>query len=521
MKTILLFFLSTLSFSIFGQTFSLERNCENPANVNELISKGQSQIPDFYRTRNHGEKDSMNHDYSQKLNKRSIIKHKVRRSSERIMPKTANTIKQALDSTVTMKWANGQFLLDWKVAYTYDSSERLTQTLRSVWNDSSNQWLASDKSNYTFDADGNQIEHSYCIWNDNQWITSWKNENTYNSDGNTTQLIFYSFDEMMGQIVPNRKHENLYNLDGNQIGYILYIWTNNQWVASFKWEFSLDLNGVPTQYLAYDWDGSQFVLSGKCDFSYDTDDNLIQEIGYDWNENTSQWDYDWKNEYSYDSFGNTTLDIYYYWSSYLLQWIELYEEELLYNSSGDLSQYTYFDWTFPWGERNDYAYDTYGNVSETIYSQWDSIQWIPFYKYEYTHNNAYSFDDLILPNHQWNYLWYNHMLLESLGYTIDGQGNWSQDNYTIYYYSETNDINIVEPGSISIFPNPASDFIYFETEKLNTDYHIEIFDLSGREVLNTGIVKSQQINIGHLKSSSYYFRVYDKEKTFTGKFIKQ
>lgn len=72
-------------------------------------------------------------------------------------------------------------------------------------------------------------------------------------------------------------------------------------------------------------------------------------------------------------------------------------------------------------------------------------------------------------------------------------------------------------NSISIYPNPATDFIYIKNLKGLASY--KIFDQSGRIVLQN-LLNEEKINVNSLSKGNYILQIISKDKTQSLKFIK-
>jgi predicted GH43/DUF377 family glycosyl hydrolase len=103
-----------------------------------------------------------------------------------------------------------------------------------------------------------------------------------------------------------------------------------------------------------------------------------------------------------------------------------------------------------------------------------------------------------LPNNL-DYYW-------ELGLAIDSSG-----------YFGINDFNL--KNTISIYPNPASDFINIIIEKNNIEKQLIIYDHQGRQQIKTSITKSKKIDISDLVSGIYFIRTCNEASPIL-KFIK-
>ncbi len=79
----------------------------------------------------------------------------------------------------------------------------------------------------------------------------------------------------------------------------------------------------------------------------------------------------------------------------------------------------------------------------------------------------------------------------------------------------TNINETLENNEIAIYPNPASDFIHIN---VSNDYIIQIFDLTGRSVLESK-TDNEQINISNIPAGIYIIRGSNKKNQFTRKLI--
>ncbi|MBK1897448.1 BspA family leucine-rich repeat surface protein [Chryseobacterium paridis] len=78
--------------------------------------------------------------------------------------------------------------------------------------------------------------------------------------------------------------------------------------------------------------------------------------------------------------------------------------------------------------------------------------------------------------------------------------------------------DVLVHNEISIYPNPATDFIYIKNAKGFDNY--KIFDMSGRIVLQSSL-HDDKINISSLTKGNYILQIISKNKTETLKFIKK
>ena len=84
--------------------------------------------------------------------------------------------------------------------------------------------------------------------------------------------------------------------------------------------------------------------------------------------------------------------------------------------------------------------------------------------------------------------------------------------------------DIQQGFSFSFYPNPATDYLFLDTEATFTDATLVLMDVSGKALL-TYCFKDQtelaqaQINLTHLPDGIYYLKLYTKNKSKAQKLI--
>ncbi len=87
-----------------------------------------------------------------------------------------------------------------------------------------------------------------------------------------------------------------------------------------------------------------------------------------------------------------------------------------------------------------------------------------------------------------------------------------------------NDIEEINPteGKILIYPNPATDYLFFSFEIDEVDAKYEIFDIMGYKVAEGFFDGLINLETGHYRPGIYFVRIVEKNKIIaTGKFIKE
>jgi extracellular elastinolytic metalloproteinase len=97
----------------------------------------------------------------------------------------------------------------------------------------------------------------------------------------------------------------------------------------------------------------------------------------------------------------------------------------------------------------------------------------------------------------------------------DGDGNETTCTFTLTV-NEFVSVNDISQSNISIYPNPANDFIMIEANG-----RVEISDISGKKLMSQELNSGDEIDLSSLKQGFYFVTVIEKERTQTTKLIKK
>lgn len=262
---------------------------------------------------------------------------------------------------ITNQWIN-----DYKNENTYDENGALVNTVSYRWNKDKSSWMYYYKMNQSFDQDGNInlfadyyydketrvwfgskkresiYENNKLVlfvesnWNEDlmQWINSQKIESTYDSIGSKTMEIIYNWNVI--EMVWDNAYKYNYSVfpSGKVAVQVTFtINSSNQWVGSFKEEFTYDSNENEILKLNSQMDTAvnQWIIQAKYEKIYDLNNHLISNISYSWNQISNSWIPVSENDFSFDSNGNNTKEIYYNWDATVSQWMIYYKFEYFYS----------------------------------------------------------------------------------------------------------------------------------------------------------------------------------------------
>ena len=95
------------------------------------------------------------------------------------------------------------------------------------------------------------------------------------------------------------------------------------------------------------------------------------------------------------------------------------------------------------------------------------------------------------------------------------------DYVRVYQEGTPTSVSEVEKGSLKLYPNPASDYLYVETSNEEPNARIEIFTIQGVQVLSQNASGAKtQISISLLAKGTYLTRYRSATRVHNGSFVK-
>lgn len=405
--------------------------------------------------------------------------------------KSVEVTKQRLDSVVTGGAKN---------LYTYDSNGKLL--VEAIYALDGNNWIGDEKTTYTYNSNGLVAEMISFDWDDdsNDWENSGKTSMEYNSNNLPVLFVGFMWDPDSSEYFKWLRARIIsYNADNNYTETVYDVWDsdNNEWIegAFGSGNYTYDANGLLILSIE--------VVMGdkyKTENTYDGQENLIKEVESDWDEDSARWILSYKTEYAYQAEGSGWNEVNYEWNSD--------------NSDWDKTSKTI------------YTFDTDGNLVSRVDLMWNesSNDWENSVKEENVCDNNYSVSDLILPEDCEICDNQIHKITEKKYFSWDNSTTkWDYGGSAIAYYSEHDytAAAIFNQESVTLFPNPATEFVTVKLSNGVNAAQFDMFDIRGQKVLSKQVENNQKITLSELSSGIYFYNLISENKAFTGKLIKQ
>lgn len=332
--------------------------------------------------------------------------------------------------------------------------------------------------------------------------------------------------------------------------------TDDGWKFDTKNEYTYNTN--EKIFTFYNWEIDQWIPSGKFTTFWIPSKNQKQDLKQYWNIDLSEWEnYSMKDTIltasgMYDTIKNfqwlasnimDTISVeaydYTYYPDTIIVTKERYDDivyitkqfhdnsikadiELTYKKASDTN-------VFLPNNKKVYYFDDNNNMVRYRIYFWMNDSWSVQGQQDYIYNPqnllvdflVYYYSDTTNPYRRVTYAYNEENLLAEEKY-YDEPAN--LDSYTMYehYYSPINTAidEFDKDLKTIVFPNPASDFIYF----YNADIIFESYSIlnqSGQQILRGKSAKNRQlIDISNLSAGIYYLILYSRNASFSKAFIK-
>jgi len=427
---------------------------------------GQSSIPSL----------SVSSDNSAPGQRIAWLEHEMN-PGKTLKPQThkSQDLVQLFDSLYQWQWDTTGTV--WSIVgktsgYIYDANHNLTNVLSQIWDGS--QWVNSRQTMATYDAANNQTSWSSQTWNGSVWVNTEQILSTYDAKNNLT--IELGQDWNGSAWVNYAQNINTFDASNNCTGQVSQKWDGSTWVNTGHGVSSYDVHNNRISYLNQKWDLGAWVNSSLCNYTYDAGNNLISYLVEKWT--VDAWVNSSLTTCSYNVNNNQTGSLYQRWIGGA--WV------------------TYGQST--------YTYNVNNKLTKVLDQNWNGSVWVNSGLLVFTYD-ANNFRQSLTGKY-----W------DSAGVKIMGGDS------TFYYYHTILGISdrMAQTGNLTVYPNPASNYLTIETSGVQTPGSVSIITMDGRQLITFQITQIKtRCNISSLPGGVYLVRLNNGRNVWMGKFIKQ
>lgn len=360
--------------------------------------------------------------------------------------------------------------------------EKLTSATDEHYDGS--EWKEYGYHTYTYDETGNLVEtnHYYWDWVESDWGLSSTDVFTYNENNKMLTESYESF----GEEAESTRVTYTYDVGGKITEQLEETKEQSVWVNKSKFDFGYS-NDILSTGTKTDWDGSAWVVgeeSGLYSLQYNPNGTVaFSIIEYQWDDQGSTWLSKSRTAYTYDANDRLTLRAEQEWNG------SVWEDS---------------------GYKEEYTYDSNGNIINTKDYEYDVDKWVLEYE------KTYSFDSNTLLStyiHPFAISELDALLGESQNVnkvlsSINGDNN---DRTTYHYSDDVANISQVNSAVIKVYPNPTDDFV-----TINDDYYsikeVVVYNVVGEVVKFSS---NTSFSIKELASGVYILKIETKSGNTT------
>ncbi|MEA3503767.1 MAG: T9SS type A sorting domain-containing protein [Bacteroidota bacterium] len=385
-----------------------------------------------------------------------------------------------IDVDMTFVWSSKTE--EWLVSEYLKNNENgsLHEKYNKTWDVNTNIVTSGDRSNYTYDANGNMtvqnnqnynVDYKNSNYKSDQWIDIDSIIYTYNEQNNCTNELRKVHDDNTGLMVNEYQYIKSYDSDGNCILQYKHLWDVevNDWNEIYKYIYVFDDNGNEISWLSQnrDVENNVWVNSWQIIYYYDDNGNEISWLSQNWSATNDVWVNDWRHIANFDDNGNHIFDSYQRWNDEIGEWGNQVQMIMEYDQNSNLIYGLYQRWEVDsWlnSVQIILVYDDYGNCTSQIMLSWN--------------NRANAWD------------------------------NWTKEE-VVWSEFDLQGISESESLNISIYPNPSNGIFNIEYKKpIDKGSILEVYNVAGK-LISTQIITSNkaQVDISTCKKGMYFVKV--------------
>lgn len=406
-----------------------------------------------------------------------------------------------------------------------DSNFIEIRTLRLNWNAVAVGWDSVAQFSYEYDANYDLVEYREEFFNlSTGWIINGKLLNVYFKPGLLASSTV--FNNNQNQLIPVDSTIIIYDGMDRPVS-ILHKWfitVSSSWKNNVYQTKSYGSSALIDTSNSFWWYNNSWQINYTEIVEFDAAYQLIREYYFDYNNVDSSQVTKYLFTHSYNP--NLTIDSVFIWNGVKYESTSRTVKE--YNSSNLLVfQKEYYKSSNLWvleGERRVYYDNLDQIVNDSIFELDQQSNIVLKFAYDRMFDYAYSANELVYAE----LLQYQPGKLKSLKSKFNnetffvlsvGQGHPTFHVQTTHYWSPVIFNSVIEqPQNIEhVYPNPATNYIKFESVNSGTCW---LYDVKGNLVLHSQLPQNY-LNIQHLKSGVYFYKLETNKGPKSGRFVKK
>ncbi len=259
---------------------------------------------------------------------------------------------------------DGLIINDYRVNYSYDNSERLTERVSQVWDPENEEWVYDEKVTRTYGGNGLVQQQNTFHWEGEMWSEPTRIIYTYDEND---LLVEYIEDRLVG-----------------------FSWRKIS-AAGFTYNEVNELK----EAVYKEWQDEKWINDRKTVFEYENGDILIKELGFTWVKADEEWRPASEILFARNEQQNTVTETETHYIP--VDWEKLLQKRYIHNEDALVAE-VYLDVAenneYKNGARKYFIFDDNNNISEIIEQNFENGGWVNFERrvLQYDNQNRISED---------------------------------------------------------------------------------------------------------------------------------
>ncbi|MBW6535044.1 MAG: T9SS type A sorting domain-containing protein [Mariniphaga sp.] len=380
---------------------------------------------------------------------------------------------------------------------------KLDSTVAQILNLDTEIWENDLKEVFFYNTEMRSILWKDFEWDfeDKKWELYAETETEYNNQGQIISITFLEIDENSGEMMPDSKMEATYNEDGKIDVLKNFSYEDDSWMLEAEQKYHYNASGLLIQVDMQSVDEDEEMTKIKFINTYNASGQIEQLSMYFIDDEDELLFY--QTNYAYDGNGRLIESV---------DWGLSFTSFMLERNAQTV-----------------YQYNTSGDVSIEIYSEWDGTGWVEDYKDEFSYSNT-NFSEVAFPS----FIPMFHMgvstnpslnkVITMVKTSLMIEGIWIHSETTTFHYSDDPSLNIegIEENLVSLYPNPFTETVTLRWKNSYEPLKLEIYLVTGSRILEKQINSGIPVSLAGIDNGIYFFKLNNGKKTvYSGKLVKK
>ena len=314
---------------------------------------------------------------------------------------------------------------------------------------------------------------------------------------------------------------------------------------SYRNTFIFSENNIKQHYYQFNWNSTTSLWDSAFyhQYFYDESGRIKEDVSTKFDLSAKKWNFDYSRQSKYDENGMNIEIILNKWDQEQSEWKNLMDYILTYDENGFLTERMNNKWdaassSYQNNTKSINTRDANNFVVENVVKKWDKTTstWGNYRYYKYTNGENGLPENYVLQT--WNsessvyentlrrfykYDEFNNMIEYIPEYWDKNRSAWIRNSKNVYFYSqhEKDNTGVVEfENQMNIYPNPAQNILH--VANIAEPSVITIHNIEGKLVVQREVNTNKiTFNLNNFNAGLYLLKISNSSGTQIAKFIKR